>query len=68
MDVAMKKRYLTKSDMARDISVHFSISLQDAKSRLSRENPPLTLECRQFQIEGEKIKITFWLTPDKYLG
>lgn len=62
----MKKTYLSKSDMARALSLHLSITLQDAKSRISREKPES--EKRTFEIEGEQIEIQFWLTPEKYLS
>jgi len=62
----MKKRYLTKSNMARAMSKYLSISLQDAKSRISREKP--TSEKRTFEIEGEQIEIIFWLTPERFLS
>lgn len=62
----MKKRYLTKSNMARALSLHLSITLQDAKSRISREKP--ISEKRIFEIEKEQIEIQFWLTPEKYLS
>ena len=60
----MKKRYLTKSNMARALSKALAITLQDAKSRISREKPQS--EKRTFDIEGEQIEIVFWLTPERF--
>lgn len=51
--------------MARALSKSLAISLQDAKSRISREKPQS--EKRNFEIEGEQIEITFWLTPERFL-
>jgi len=62
----MKKRYLTKTNMARALSEALAISLQDAKSRISREKPKS--EKQTFEIEGERIEIVFWLTPERFIS
>jgi hypothetical protein len=62
----MKKRYITKSQMAQDLSEVLKISFEDAKSRLSRNPKPIT-EFQLIEIEGETHDLKFYLTPLKYL-
>lgn len=62
----MKKRYISKVEMAKDLSDKLSISLQDAKSRLSRKPKPL-IEIQSIEIDGEIHELKFYLTPVKFL-
>ncbi len=62
----MKKRYILKAAMAKDLSEKLKISLQDAKSRLSR-NPKPIKENQSIEIEGELHELEFYLTPGKFL-
>ena len=62
----MKKYYITKTAMAKDIAAKINLGLQDIKSRLSRSDKP-EIVYLDIQVEGEMQSIKFYKTPDKFL-
>jgi hypothetical protein len=62
----MKRHYMSKTAMAKDIVEKTGLNLKDVQSRLSRSNIPKTVYLVVL-VDGERMSLRFYETPSKFL-
>ena len=62
----MKRHYMSKTAMAKDIVEKTGLNLKDVQSRLSRSNIPETVYLVVL-VDGERMSLRFYATPSKFL-